>query len=82
MQLVTKKIISTFDFIYYNHLLTSLVITTSYIIYIGHYFLPIAYVIFILTQRLVPACGLRCHIFPFIVLKGLFYQCYNNNHLT
>jgi hypothetical protein len=24
------------------------------IIYIGHYFLPIAYVIFILTQRLVP----------------------------
>jgi hypothetical protein len=25
-----------------------------YYIYIGHYFLPIAYVIFILTQRLVP----------------------------
>ena len=26
----------------------------THIIYIGHYFLPIAYVIFILTQRLVP----------------------------
>ena len=29
------------------------------IIYIGHYFLPIAYIIFILTQRLVSAVILK-----------------------
>jgi len=44
------KKINRFVYILTDFGIGSLVI----IIYIGHYFLPIAYVIFILTQRLVP----------------------------
>jgi hypothetical protein len=48
------------------------------IIYIGHYFLPIAYVIFILTQRLVPVIELgviQCFSY---ILVSLLFLC----HLT
>jgi hypothetical protein len=44
------KKINRFVYILTDFGIGSLVI----IIYIGHYFLPVAYVIFILTQRLVP----------------------------
>ena len=36
------------------YILTDFGIGSLVIIYIGHYFMPIAYAIFILTQRLVP----------------------------
>jgi hypothetical protein len=49
MKKACKKI-NRFVYILTDFGIESLVI----IIYIGHYFLPIAYVIFILTQRLVP----------------------------
>jgi hypothetical protein len=39
------------------------------IIYIEHYFLPIAYVIFILTQRLVPVAQVRA-----IIVKLFFFN--------
>ena len=48
------------------------------IIYIGHYFLPIAYVIFILTQRLVPLSLIRQATFLQFQRKTYMLDKYNH----